>query len=266
MRGFFRPGLAVLIVLALFGCKVAELAPIEGRIFFEVTEGYVQGESPGEPLVILCLETEKIYPCLNYSVRAGLERLGEKLTVRLSGVEIPEVCLTALGPASAVRVLELAAGGYELVFKKDMFVNRYRITVRPDAIEVGPLAGTAPFTEPKTTLFWRFPPNSFAYLCGTTIDTAWICNDFLSLLKREIELEEITFPAYGKVCYPASSQGHQHDMPAKYFVYKDEGDFEQAGELLRAYAQSVLRGVQGVGLSLINWKNKRYHSWLMLRP
>lgn len=266
MRGFLRLGPTALMLLALCGCKVAELAPIEGKIFFEVTEGHVQGESAGKPLIGFCMETEKIYPCCNYSIRAALEQLGENITIRLSGIDVPGVCLTALGPASAVKALELAEGSYELVFKKAMFVNRYRLTVRPDAIEVGALAGTAPFTEPKTTLFWRFPPNSFAYLCGTTSETAWICNDFLSLLTREIELEEVTFPAYGKVCYPASSQGHQYDMPAKYFVYKDEADFERAGELLRAYAQSLLRGVQGVGLSLVNWKNKRYDSWLMLSP
>ena len=56
--------------------------------------------------------------------------------------------------------------------------------------------------------------------------------------------------------------GHHYDMPAKYFFYEKDEDFDKAGEILKSYTQNVIAQYSGVGISLINWKNKKYLSWL----
>ena len=72
------------------------------------------------------------------------------------------------------------------------------------------------------------------------------------------------FPEYGQIPYPASSDGHYYEMPAKYFIYENERDFETAGEILRVYSNNIVSQYEGVGIKLINWKNKIYRSWLLI--
>jgi len=139
-------------------------------------------------------------------------------------------------------------------------VDRYEVKVTKASIEVHKIFPI--FTETEFEVFWRYPRNSFVYLCGTMTETSWICDDFLSVLLRGVDLEEFKFPDYGEISYPRSSQGHYYDMPARYFIYKSEGDFDKAGEILKSYNESIISSYSGVGISLTNWKNRYYYSWL----
>jgi hypothetical protein len=142
-------------------------------------------------------------------------------------------------------------------------MDRYEVFVKKSSIEVtGFVSLFTKFTEPEFEVFWRYPQNSFVYLCGTKTETSWIGDDFLSVLLSEVNLEEFKFPDYGEICYPRSSQGHYYDMPARYFIYKSEEDFDKAGEILKSYNESVISSYSGVGISLTNWKNKYFYSWL----
>lgn len=259
--------LFVLFAACFFvSCSTRTLESIEGRIMFQVWEDYTQYDCNCEPSLVLSMETEKIYPCCNYTIKSEIKRSGSTITVKFLGIHMPEVCLTALGPAASKHFLDLREGIYSLIFVNGFAVNTYLLNVKPDVIEVGSMMPISHFTEPKIRIYWRYPRNSFVYLCGTMTETAWICSDFLSLLLKEIDLEEFQFPDYGEICYPRSSEGHYNDMPAKYFIYKSEADFDKAGEILKSYAKSVLSHYSGVGLSLTNWKNKFYYSWLFTSP
>jgi hypothetical protein len=254
----------VLFFIVFWGCGIIEsgesLRPIEGKINFRVEEGYESYNSVSEPKVMLTMSTEKIYGCFNYTIQSRISILGNIILVDVSGIFMPEVCFTALGPARSRSVLPISPGQYSLRFSWNGKKDRYALTLTDSSIAIA--QQEANFTNPTADLFWRYPQSSFAYLCGALVETSWICDDFLDTLRSEISLEEFRFPEFGVIPYADSSNGHYYNMPAKYFIYNSEEDFDKAGDLLKAYAKRVTKNYSGVGLSLINWKNLQYLSWL----
>lgn len=260
----------LLIALCLFincekgqrpiGRTYGNFAPIEGNIIFKVLEGHKEPHCNCIPGIMLYMETEKIYGCYNFSIMSEILQTGNNLTVKLLGIYIPDICLTALGPARSKKFLYIPRGQYTLNFLHEFAVDRYVLIITDSAIKVFKVDSI--ITNPEFEVFWRYPPNSFAYICGTTPETSWIYQDFIDTLSSEIDLEEFQFPAYGQICYPSSSQGHHQDMPARYFLYNNEGDFDKACKILKRYYQRVIVNYSGVGINLINWMDKSYYSWL----
>lgn len=235
-------------------------APIEGNIIFKVIEGHKELYCDCEPEIMLDMETEKIYGCCNFSIMSEILQTGNNITVKLLGIYMPDVCAFAFGPAKSRKFLSIPEGQYTLNFLYEFAVDRYVLIVTDSYIKLFKIESI--ITKNEFEVFCRYPPNSFVYLCGTTTETSWICEDFLGELLSEIDLEEFQFPAYGEICYPSSSQGHYYDMPARYFFYNNEKDFDKAGEILKAYTQRVIVNYSGADISLRNWKDKSYKSWL----
>jgi hypothetical protein len=254
-------GVGAILALIVFCvcCATPAKSPIEGKVLFKIQEAYADENT--EPVMTLLMETEKVYECCNYGIENTVSMAGDGVHVDLQGIVVPGICLTACGPAFSRQPLVLADGSYALRFSRGFFSSNCSLDVTPEKIEIR--AGAFDFVVPKTTVFWRYPKNSFAYLCGTTTDTAWIYDDFLAQLRAAVPLQEITFPDYGETGYPRAPQGFWNNGPAKYFVYESESDFDSAGDLLSTYAQQVISQHSGVGIWLLNWKNRSYRSWSM---
>ena len=253
----------IISLIVFLGCGILNfpkvLKPIEGNIMFRIHEGYEHYDSIGEPGIMLSMETKKIYPCCNWLIKSGIAIHGNKILIYISGIYVPKICLTALGPATSESSLDISNGEYLLEFPFGPVTDIYNLIITNSYIKVTKVESH--FTEPEFNLYRRYPSNSFVYLCGTTTETSWICEDFLDTLLNRITLEEFQFPDSGRICYPCSSGGCYYEMPAKYFYYENEEDFEQAGEILKSYTVDVLGQYSGVEISLINWKNEKYYSW-----
>lgn len=182
------------------------------------------------------------------------------ISIDLLGISVPEVCLTAFGPARSTSYLNISIEEYLVYFSYRGVTDKYVLTVFDSSLGIN--EETSRFTKPELKLFWRYPPNSFAYLCGTMNETSWICDDFLDTLLGAINLEEFQFSDSGRIPYPCSSSGSYYNMPVKYFYYEKEEDFDKAGEKLKSYTQNVVKPYLGIGIELINWKNKKFYSWL----
>ena len=252
----------LLVCLFIASRCTSNLQSIDGRVFFSVSEGFQNDYSEGTPRILLTMRTEKIYGCCNNRIVSEITRSGGYITVHLKGILFPEIGLTALGPAGSRDFLDLPEGVYSLNFLQWSSPDKYALTVRKDAIEIVP--GLTTYTVPDYSVFWRYPRNSFVFLCGTMVETAWMAEDFLSRLQKIIRLEEFHFPDYGELPYPRSSEGYYNNMPARYFLYQTEDDFDKAGEVLRSYAQSIMANYEGVGISLTDWKGRFFYSWLYI--
>lgn len=252
-------------VFSLAGCSPKDIRALEGRIFFSVQESYRQMAEGVEPSLYLSMETEKAYECCNYSIVADYQRAGAVQKVDIRGIEVPVICLTAFGPARGDRFLELEEGVYTLEFRYGpLFRSVYKMTISREAVAINQTSGLAGlFTVPKFTVWWRYPRNSFAVICGTTTDKVWIYEDFLGRLRAAVDLTAHIFPPAGEIGYPRAPQGHQVNHPARYFVYRSEADFAAAGAVLRAYVRDVIGQTQGVSIWLLNWKNESFRSWMM---
>jgi hypothetical protein len=257
--------LALMAGLTLFwgsACSERTLTPREGRVVFSVGESY--RSTPGPPTIQLRLETEKIYPCCNYILVTRLSHSGSEFIADIQGIDESVVCFTSLGPAGFSEFIELGNGRYALQFRDGHEWSAYWLTVDEGALTIqGQAESGSGLAIPASTVFWRYPQNSFAVICGTTVETAWVFEDFLSRLRAAVELREIEFPAYGELGYPRAPQGHWVNHPGRYFGYGDPQDFAAAGEVLRTYVRDVIGPLQGVGIELRNWLNESYMSWLM---
>lgn len=256
--------LAAVVLVSGSACSERDLLPLEGRVFLSVGEFHRNPGEPGPPAILIRLETEKIYGACNYVLVAQARRVGGDVLVDVEGVREPEVFLWALGPAGFGEFLDLEDGRYALEIHSGRARSAFWLTVDATSLIVqwqsDPGSGLA---APKYSCFWRYPENSFAVLCGTMVENAWIYEDFLSRLRAAVELREIEFPAHGELGYPRAPQGHWVNHPGRYFVYEGPEDFEAAGEVLRAFVRDFSGQLQGVGIELRNWRNESFMSWLM---
>jgi len=260
--GFFLFATFLFLFLScgIFDTTKNVLKPIEGNVLFSIQETYQDYNAISEPSIMLSLVTEKMYPCCNWSILSETAVRSNEISIDVLGIYVPQGCYTAFGPATYRSFLDISTREYSVYFSYRNIIDRYFLIVTDSSVKI--TEDTSQFTKPKFGLFWRYPANSFAYLCGTTTETSWICEDFLDTLLSEINLEEFQFPDSGQIPYPCSSGGHHCNMPAKYFFYEKDEDFDKAGDILRSYTQNVIMQYSGIGISLISWKNKRFDSWL----
>jgi hypothetical protein len=250
--------------LAQLSCKdlgVGVSTTVDGRVIVGLFEGYAVSGGPSEPKILLTMRTERIYGCCNFSILADVETGPRIITVTLQGIYEPEICLTALGPATYQTILPLSLGTYQLVMINGGACDKHTVEVTASSIRLTP--GTSTVSSVLTPLSWRIPVRSFAYVCGTTVETAWIYNDFRDSLLKISSLREFSFPDSGQIPYPTSSSGHWQDNPAKYFTYATEADYDSAGALLKRYTHQVIGNKQGIGIYLTNWRNIQFMSWVL---
>ncbi len=259
--------LSAAIILIFFGCDTVDnggdpsLGKLESRTNFKVYESYRNNKSGEPPQIYLSLISEKIYPCMNYSYSVNVSESGSAINMLLSGIVEPNICLTALGPATYTKQLNLSKGLHNLTFYSAGYEDKYVIFVSDSSIVVS--GNSSENTKPVYTIFWRYPEHSFVYLCGTLVEDSSLAYDFLDTLKTNLNLKEFKFPNTGEIPYPRSSSGHYYDIPAKYFTYSDEAQFTRAGELLADFTRNVIKDKSGIGISLTNWLNVNYYSWML---
>ncbi len=230
------------------------------KIKMRLFESYSNYEVIEEPKIYLYLETENIFGCYNNEIKTMNYFNGSNITIEYDRITlIGNICETAEGPAKTKMLFDVNQGNYVLQIKQKDIIDKYRIEINNELISIELLDSR--LSSLALNEYWRYPKNSFAYLCGTTNETKWICEEFNDSLKSNIELTEITFPDGGEICYPRSSEGHFFDMPAKYYKYKSEEDFTKLNELLKEYSKEVINNYQGVSISIINWKNEKFLSW-----
>lgn len=252
-------------LLGLAGCSPKDIGALEGRLFFTVKESYRQMAEGVEPSLYLDMETEKVYPCFNYRILFDLDRGSAGLNVDIQGIEAPGICLTALGLARGDAFLDLQEGVYSLEFRYSPRQRSiYQVSILDESVTVADLLVKGDqFTMPRFRVWWRYPVNSFAVICGTTAEMAWVFEDFLGRLQTGLELVPHEFPPTGEVGFPRAPQGYQVNHPSSYFLYKNATDFSAAGEILREYVRDVVSGMPGVSIWLLNWKNESFRSWMM---
>jgi len=234
---------------------------IEGDIQFEVIETHANFGAVSDPVIALRMATEEIYPCCNYSIVNDVHIESGTIDVDLLHIYMPSICLTALGPATHTEFLENAAGTYDLIFTNGSATDRFQLTVTDSSVQVTEEA--AGFMQPLETLAWRRPVQSFACICGTTVETAWMCDAFIDSLDALPALAEFSFPDSGLIPYPDSSSGYYHNTPSRYFRYAAEADFDSAGAILARFTRDVIADQVGVNISITNWRNKGYLSWML---
>ncbi len=254
----------VLIISLLFlGCEMGGNNSPDSdlnTIKITVQEGYNPPGSESIPQTKLIMQTDSIYSCVNYGIQTEIEISSSEINIQMGEIKLDgDICLTALGPATSSLFLDLSEGEYVLNIIQKGVTDKYKIMINDSSIITQTI--DAEFSKPDFPVFLRYPENSFAYLCGSTIADSSICTEFLDTLSSHLNLKNFSFPDSGKRSFPLASQGHYYDMPAKYFIYISETDFDKAEDILKDFTIKNIPKDSGIGISLINWKNKGFYSW-----
>jgi hypothetical protein len=263
-----RITIAIVVLISLIflqDCNTVESGintRIDSKIVLKFYEWYpvINDKEIGTPKIYLNLFTEKQYPCCNYGLKLQKTVNGNDISIKIYNVIEPNVCLTAFGPVSEVLPLDLPNGNYNLKVYTNRLVDNFVITISNEKIFIKGQSNKNSYSLYDT--YYRFPKNSFAYMCGTLASTKYIYDDFLDTLKSKISLREFTFPTNGQKPYPDSMGGHYYERAAKYFIYESEEEYDKIGQILNTYTKNHSQDMYGVSIRITNWLNKSYFSWL----
>jgi len=258
--------LKIFIVVAVLcsGCvndnNIQKIQPLEGKLIIEPKEDYENYGFVSPPSIFIALRTEKIYGCVNYGISASLNVDRGVVEIFINGILEPEICLTASGPAVKRIKVDLTAGTYKLIIRSNDFIDEYDLTVNDAFIR---LEGDSTLnTSFRYRVFHRYPEKSFVYLCGTTLKDSSLCRKFIDTVRSVIDLQSYEFPETGVIPYPLHSDGHYFDMPAQYYLYNSENDFDRIKGIMKSFKESYIKN-PGTGISVTNWMNKSFYSWLL---
>ncbi len=251
------------VLLAMFlagtGCgwMATDPEPVEGDLILHVREIHdFTFARVGTPDIALFIETDREYSCANFWLDSSLEVQGRTISLSISGIRVPEICLTAIGPAQFKSFLPVTEGEYSLRIAYGGRTDTYALSITGEAITLQP--EQAGFTRTAYDRFWRYPPQTFVYMCDASGANGEACDRFRGILRDQLPIETFSFPAGGEIPYPRSGSGWGRDWRAEYYRYPREEEYLRAGELLRSF----IADHPGVMLSVTNWQNLSFRSWL----
>ena len=263
MRDVFKY-LLILLIVSFSSCDILDnnsstISPLDGKVDFKIIESYDSYETISTPQIFVELQTEKIYPCFNYSIRTNYNVGYKSILINILGINEPAVCATALGPANSKIKLGQLSDIYEVTIKNKQFTDKYNLLISDSLIILDGEETTN--TKPLINFIYRYPKNSFAYICGTTSDTS-ICKKFIDSLKQVIALTEFDFSDFAEIPYPALDLGYHFNTKIKYFYYDNEDEFDKIQDVMSSYKQNHFNN-DDAGILIINWMNKKIRSWLL---
>ncbi|SFC94585.1 hypothetical protein SAMN04487907_1213 [Zunongwangia mangrovi] len=233
------------------------LNSIESNIDFMPIEIYNNSNISEDPDLKLKLITEEIFPCINYSIITSQSIEKNELRIRMEKISSPEICLTALGPATSY--IDLQENINEITFINGHTIDKYSISINQEKISINLIESN--FTNLLFEKTFRYPENTFAYVGGTNTDNTEIYQDFLEILIGNPNFTQFNFEGEGRIPYPIHSDGHWVNQPSKYFKYTDYEEFENLKSILENFSDENIEENSGVSLSIYGWDNISYHSW-----
>lgn len=184
--------------------------------------------------------TEKTYPCSNYSIETSKTIGSDKIVITFIKIDTPDVCLTSLGPATALIALEgLSAKTYTLELRTGSNLVTGQLTVSADQYALTlPAQAKIECTNP---LLNRIPENTIFgtvhYHHSTTVGTV---NKFIDSLQYFGATAKLYLPGdYQQFQVEANGQIKQtQDMGyyfTRYFILNYAGDVTPLKNLVQRY-------------------------------
>lgn len=244
-----------------------EVIDIDTTINFILSEEYCADPEKPSHFYILDLMTTRCYPNSNYSVKTQIDTSDGKININIDGIIVPEVQLPAGGPARQRFIItNIKKGTTDLIFTYKNIRDEYKISNDSETIKIRKIKRT--FTSSANPLYYKYPLNSFIYYSGTTLDTKWICDDFIDFVSSKIKITEFEFPSEKENPFNIDYiymngnliiGGCYYNPPPRYFTYENEADYDKLPELLKAYKKEVIKYKQGISLGFVNFRKKEYN-------
>lgn len=213
--------------------------------------------------LLFYIATEKIYPCSNYSIETSTTTGSDKIVISFIKINTPGVCLTSLGPATAVIALEgLSARTYTLELHTGNDVINGQLTVSADQYVLTlPVQTKIESINPQLN---RIPENTIFgtihYHHSTTVGTV---NKFIDSLQYSGAAAKTYLPGdYVQFKIETNGQIKQTQDPGyyftRYFIFNYTGDATPFKNLVQRYGVTYKDSL----LATINTsKGEVFYSW-----
>jgi hypothetical protein len=189
----------------------------------------------------LVLSTDKAYPCVNYSIITNSETIGNKIIIEIIGVHVPDICLTATGPAcTAFIVSAIQDKQYDIEFKvgNNISYGRLICTSSEFSLQMNNLVQV----KINGPVLKRVPDNliwgTIGYHDSSTIN---YINDFIESLKKvgatDVSLENGNYNYFeienNRIKEPANS-GYWFIQS---FVFRFAGDKNPVSSIVKDFSK-----------------------------
>jgi len=226
------------------------IMPLEGVIKIFIEEFHHCYHSTCLPQITLFFRTENIYPNCNNSIELQLSIDKNEIYIDIQGILVPEIQLTAIGPASSSKIIEVKPGDYTIYITYAENKDTYLLTVTDSSFCIKEKTKTFTIFQYKNV--WRYKVNSFVYKCQKySTDDSCDCIDFYEIIKSMENIQEFHYPNNGISPYDDISNFFEYNMTPKYFLYNQEEDFDK---IIDEATKFPNRG----GIRLKSWLNKNY--------
>lgn len=238
------------------------IRPIEGIVHLQVREAYLSPPGVGEPVVYLFLQSEELFECYNYEILYDWRQNRNHLTINIRGAALDGyVCLDSFGHAKGRLPITQSFGVQVISVVHNDSINTFILEITDTVMTLKSVQQST--AKPDPSVVWRVPRLSMEFTCGTLVADSHMCQTFVDTLYAHLPLQEIVVPDTGYWPYNRTVQGYYYNSPTRVFRYSTEQEFHEAGALLANLTVASLNNYSGLGMTLQNWRNEMYASWLV---
>lgn len=238
-----------------------DVIPISGKVYLQVREAYPYESGMGMPVPYLFLQTEEYFECWNYEIMSTFLRGRGGVEITIRGASLGYFCLFMNGPAKGQFPIDPNSREQTIRIVHNGSVNTFILHISDSSMYL--TAVEAQTVVHDSSLVWRYPMHSMRFTCGTISTDSSSCSEFMDTLLSRLNLEEISRPTEGFWPFDTGDPGYPYVAPTRVFRYGAEADFRLAGEILAAYVAVGINDHEGVDMTLRNWRNEMYRSWLL---
>ncbi len=213
----------------------------------------------------LSSQTEEIYGCMNYSILYTKYEVNNMINIDFNGIDMPEFCLTALGPAVAEIILgEIPNGKYSLKFKNEDY-SIASLDVTDESFLITCEDTSQVIFEYKELM--RVPANTiWGWVEYNTTDSAVVAQSFLDSLINIGAISETYSPGYyryfsidenGDIQYNGG-HGSRYILP---FIFYYTGDTLAIHNVVDNFADLYHPNILTV---VYNDNGNSFYSWMMV--
>lgn len=188
--------------------------------------------------LVLNFATIKVYACCNFNIKYEMMREGNVINIRFGEVNMPPMCLTSLGPATAqIDLGVLPTGTYTLNLVSGI-TNISTLTVDNNQCNLSPVSGSN-ISYTRTTLL-KVPENTiWGYVCFDSTGTSpALLNTFFDSLSI-LGAQNISFTPgdYGFFQLNAGNAFPHRDgcLYSRQFIYKYTASLPRLKQLVWNY-------------------------------
>lgn len=265
--------LSVLLLAVASACEILPTQTDQGyrdKIPIDTTLVITPWEvlSSDGPSLEFRVRTERIYGCFNYYITHRVKRRpSQAIEITFLSVAVPEICLTALGPATAtIQIGQLASGEYPVPVVVNWNRIPARLLVTTEAYEV--VDGTGPWTRFEPRMRRRVPEGAIWGLAGyARAEQAALVEAFEDSL-RSLGARERSY-APGEYGYFEVGSGGTIETPASHgyyfaraFLFEYGGDLGALRDLVKRFAKAH---PDWPSIRVFDWRGGAHYSWVLGR-